>query len=127
MKKNIHIILSTIFAISLIMAIPTFADGINCGDTNIPESVRNAAGCSGNSDSNFRNSIQTILQAVIGVAGLVSVAFIIVGGINYMTSNGDTSKIEKAKKTILYAVIGLIVSALAFVIVNFVIKNILQQ
>jgi len=40
-----------------------------------------------------------------------------------MTSAGDPAKLQKAKKTIVYAVIGLIIVALSFVITNFVIKN----
>ena len=44
-----------------------------------------------------------------------------------MSSSGDAGKVKKAKDTILYAVIGLIVSALAFVIINFVLNDILKQ
>ena len=42
-----------------------------------------------------------------------------------MTSSGDAGKVKKAKDTILYGVIGLIVVALAFAIVNFVIGGVL--
>lgn len=59
----------------------------------------------------------------IGMAGVVCVVFIVIGGFTYMTSAGDPAKLQKAKKTILYAVIGLIIVALSFVITNFVIKN----
>lgn len=88
--------------------------------------VANAAGCNNNTDA-LPTVITSILSAIIGVAGLVSVVYIIIGGIQYMTSSGDASKTEKAKKTVLYACIGLIICALAFVIVNFVIGNILGQ
>ena len=44
-----------------------------------------------------------------------------------MTSAGDTTKLEKAKKTILYAVIGLAITVLSFAIVNFVIKNVIES
>ena len=66
-----------------------------------------------------------IINAVIGVLGLVCVVVMIIGGVNYMTSNGDAGKVKKAKDTILYGVIGLIIVALSFAIVNFVISNIL--
>ena len=45
---------------------------------------------------------------------------IIIGGVKYMTSQGDAAKIKSAKDTILYAVIGLIVALLAFAITNFI-------
>lgn len=69
--------------------------------------------------------ITTILNAVIGVLGFACVIVIIIGGVNYMTSAGDSGKVKKGKDTILYGVIGLVVCALAFAVVNFVIGSIL--
>ena len=66
-------------------------------------------------------SITGIINAVIGVLGIVAVIIIIVGGIGYMTSSGDAGKVKKAKDTILYACIGLVVCVIAFAIVNWVI------
>ncbi len=68
-----------------------------------------------------------IINAVIAVLGIACVVVLIIGGVNYMTSSGDTGKVKKAKDTILYAIIGLVICVLAFAIVNFVISNILQQ
>ena len=73
------------------------------------------------------DSVTNILNAVIGVLSFVCVVVIIIGGVTYMTSSGDSSKVKKAKDTILYGVIGLAVCVLAFAIVNFVIANILGQ
>lgn len=80
----------------------------------------------GNSDKQLESNINTILTSIIGVLGLVCVVVMIVGGINYMTSAGDTNKVEKGKKTILYGAIGLIICALSFAIVNFVISDIIK-
>ena len=87
----------------------------------VPEAVYNAAGCPKNGDQ-LPKTITNILYAIIGVSGLVAVIFVLIGGYNYMTSTGDGAKIEKAKKTILYACIGLAVCALAFVITNWAIS-----
>lgn len=73
----------------------------------------------------FSSDLQGILNAIVGVLGLVAVVVIIIGGVTYMTSSGDASKVKKAKDTILYGIIGLIVAALAFAVVNFVISGIL--
>ena len=78
-------------------------------------------------NSDLQGSVIAILNAVIGVLSFVCVVVIIIGGVTYMTSSGDTSKVKKAKDTILYGVIGLVVCVLAFAIVNFVISNILGQ
>ena len=71
------------------------------------------------------DDVTNILEAIILVLGLAAVAFIIYGGVQYISSSGDPGKVEKAKKTIFYACIGLIISVLAFAIVNFVIGDIL--
>ena len=88
---------------------------------DVPPSVKDAAGCNSNSD-NLTGIVISILNIIIGLSGLIAVVFIIIGGIGYMTSAGDAPKLEKAKKTILYAAIGLAICALAFVIVNFAIR-----
>ena len=79
----------------------------------------------GYSRGDLNESIITIINAVIGVLGLVCVVVIIIGGVNYMTSSGDAGKVKKAKDTILYGIIGLVICILAFAIVNFVITNII--
>ena len=124
--KTIAIAIFSILGTTTIMSSPTLAADADVCSTNVPDSVKEAAGCNSNTDS-LQSAITNILSAIIGVAGLVSVVYIIIGGVQYMTSSGDASKVEKAKKTILYACIGLIVCALSFVIVNFVIGNILGQ
>lgn len=73
-------------------------------------------------------SIESVLTSVIywilGISGGIAVLFLILGGLQYITSSGNKDKAEQAKQTILYAVIGLIVIALSFVIVAFVSQNI---
>ena len=76
-------------------------------------------------NQNLSGNIVAILNAVIGVLSFVCVVVIIIGGVNYMTSSGDAAKVKKAKDTILYGIIGLVICVLAFAIVNFVISNIL--
>ena len=77
-------------------------------------------------DSNLQGSVINIINAIIGVLGLICVVVIIIGGVGYMTSSGDSGKVKKAKDTILYGIIGLVICVLAFAIVNFVISNILN-
>lgn len=76
-------------------------------------------------DNTLEADVKTILSAIIGVLGFVCVVVMIIGGVNYMTSSGDAGKVKKAKDTILYGLIGLIVCVLAFALVQFVIGSIL--
>ena len=79
----------------------------------------------GETTTPLNESITTIINWIIGVLGIVAVVVMIMGGVTYMTSSGDAGKVKKAKDTILYGLIGLIVCALAFAIVNFVIAGVL--
>lgn len=67
--------------------------------------------------------VQTIVNVLLFIIGAVSVVMIILGGIRYTISQGDSTAVANAKNTILYAVIGLVVAILAFAIVNFVIAQ----
>ena len=78
-----------------------------------------------NISGDLTGAITPMLNAIIGALGIVCVGIIIFGGVQYMTSTGDSGKVKKAKDTILYGVIGLVICALAAVIVNFVISNII--
>lgn len=78
-----------------------------------------------NDNNTLVDSVQGIINAIIAVLGIVAVLVIILGGVQYMTSSGDSAKVKKAKDTILYGVIGLVICVLAFAIVNFVIMNII--
>ena len=124
MKKNIKILFATFAMVlaSMVLPINVFADDPVCDSETISAEVKAASGCENNATTATMESvIKNILEAIIGVAGFVAVAYVIVGGVNYMTASGDAPKITKAKNTILYALIGLIICALAFAIVNWTI------
>lgn len=75
-------------------------------------------------DTDLWTMLTNILNGVFLVIGVIAVVVVIIGGVNYTMSQGDPSKVKKAKDTILYGIIGLVVSLLAFAIVNFVLNNI---
>ena len=104
----------------------TFA-AIDCENENIPEAVRISAGCEldGEKAPDLQNTTINIINAIIAILGLVAVIFVVYGGIQYMLSTGDSIKTKKAKDTILYAAIGLIICVLSYAIVNFVIIDII--
>jgi hypothetical protein len=77
--------------------------------------------------ASLNSTIIGIINAILGVVGLIAVVMVILGGISYMTSAGDAAKVKKGKDTILYGIIGLVIVGLAFAIVNFVISNIINK
>ena len=64
-----------------------------------------------------------IINTMIFVIGSIAVLMIVIGGLRYVLSGGDTGATKGAKDTILYAVIGLVVATMAYAIVNFVVSN----
>lgn len=69
-------------------------------------------------------TIKSVGNIIVFITGAISVLMIIIGGLRYALSGGDQGTISTAKNTILYAVIGLVVSVAAYAIVNFVLTNI---
>ena len=68
-------------------------------------------------------TVKTVTDVLLFIVGAVAVIMIIIGGIRYVTSNGDGNQVTAAKNTILYSVIGLVVALLAYAIVNFVLNQ----
>lgn len=71
---------------------------------------------------NFGSLATVVVKFLISLAGVTSLIFIIIGGIKIVTASGDEKKLAGAQSTILYAIIGLIVTILALVMVNIVQK-----
>lgn len=69
-------------------------------------------------------TVTRILNVIVGIVGVVAVAMIIIGGVFFATSQGETAKTTRARNTILYGVVGLVIALLAFAIVNFVLTAI---
>lgn len=80
-----------------------------------------ATGAGGGQD--IQGGLANLVNALLFVIGAVAVIMLIIGGIRYVISQGDSSAVQSAKNTILYAVIGLLVAIFAYAIVNFVITS----
>lgn len=80
--------------------------------------LTSGGGCISPEDAN--GMVTRTIQWFIGMAGVVSAIFVVYGGIAYISSSGDPSKLQKAKSVILYALIGLAIVALAEFITAFV-------
>lgn len=65
----------------------------------------------------------TISNVMLFIVGAISVIMVIIGGLRYVISGGNTSNVTAAKNTILYAVVGLIIAIMAYAIINFVISS----
>lgn len=96
-------------------AAPTDVFTEACKNNNDP------ALCNNNTGSGVFSILRTVIQVMLVIGGIIAVIMIIIGGIRYMTSNGDQTDVKAAKDTILYAVIGLVVAGAAYAIVTWVV------
>lgn len=87
-------------------------------DTN-PSSVVCQSKDEGATREDAAKRVQVIINTILMVLGIVAVIVIIIGGFRYVTSQGDENGVKQGKNSIIYAVVGLVIAMLAFVIVNF--------
>ena len=81
--------------------------------------------CNGASCTTTTSNIQSsIVNTLLYLGGLIAVVMIIVGGIQMTTSAGNPATVTKAKRTILFSIVGLVLVILAYAIVNFVVTQV---
>lgn len=85
--------------------------------------TKNAANCQDTGVSQFDKYVKFALNMLSIIVGIAAVIMIIVAGLRYVTSGGKEEGVKNAKNTILYAIIGLVVVALAQIIVHFVLTE----
>lgn len=117
------------------LAVPALASaatadikGNLCHGTTL--SVSSQGGSCATDTSSSTSSIQHIVTEGVNIfsviVGIVAVIMIVIGGFRYITSGGDSGKVSGAKTTIIYALIGLVIVALAQFIVQFVLNKVTQ-
>lgn len=126
--RNMLVAVAALFAFAAPVAIPAavFAadDLVTPGLCGGIEVSNNQTGNCATSATGAGDRVSDLLKRVINIfswiVGVIAVIMIIVGGLKYITSGGDSSNVSSAKNTILYALVGLVIVALAQFIVRFV-------
>lgn len=94
--------------------------GINaCGNANA------GANCEPPGKDDLARLIVNISEIALALVGTVALLFLIVGGFQYITSAGNPDNVAKAKSTILYSIIGLILAILSYAIIKFIIEKVI--
>jgi len=133
LKRFKLLLLAPVFLITLGLA-PTLVFAlVNCSDPASPADAiqcgtDNAAGVpqATNAGQKIDTTIQNVINLLSVAVGIAAVIMLIVGGFRYVTSAGSQETVKAAKNTILYALIGLVIVALAQLIVNFVLNKTTQ-
>lgn len=108
--------------VALAQTSPEIQQGL-CEGVNLDVNNPNCTGPNEATDK-LNSLIHTVINLLSIIVGVVAVIMIIVGGLRYITSGGSDTGVTSAKNTILYAVIGLIIVALAQLLVRFVLNKV---
>lgn len=109
--------------------VAVYADNINdslCSGVNqATNGTSSTTGCTtaGNPNDSLKSIASKIVNLLSVIVGIVSVIMIIYGGFKYITSGGDSGNVSGAKNTLVYAIVGLIIVALAQFIVHYVLST----
>ncbi len=107
------VVMLSVYATSTVSAIDLFP-GCADGDTSKV--------CTASGKDNVAGLIANIISVLLYFIGAAAVIMIVIGGIKYVTSQGDANNMQSAKNTILYSVLGLIAAIAAQALVAFVVE-----
>lgn len=126
MKKTKQLIIAALMVCGLVgVFVPTTVGAINVFNGSACSGVSATSDiCKAKSTDSLKSYVGTIVNIILYILGVVAVIMIIIGGFMYVTSSGDATAVTKAKNTIMFAVVGLVIAILAYAIVNFVINAI---
>lgn len=112
-----------------VTAFAAAAGTCNSIQTSVASGISSATGsgsgsCGGSaSNTGLTNLAKKVVNIFSIIVGVVAVIMIIYGGFRYITSGGDTGNVGNAKNTLIFAVVGLIIVALAQFIVHYVLNT----
>lgn len=115
---------------SIVMSPSLSAQGIKsqiCGGSDLSlAEQKDSTACADNAAAT--GTLDTLIKNIVNVLsviiGILAVIFIIIAGFKFITSGGDSGKVTSARNTVIYAIVGLIIVALAQVIVRFVLDKV---
>lgn len=123
--KNFFLGLMMAVTLALSVPAPAFAQLANdAAKDQVCQGIQGQTGgtCSAAGSRALNNALRAVLNILSFVAGIAAVIMIIFAGLKYITSGGDSSSISNAKSSLIYAIVGLIVVAMAQFIVRFVLE-----
>jgi|SRR3989338_3105474 len=128
--KTIILSLSAVFTLAIPAFTPAVAHAVTpeigknlCSGANLSLEAQKDCVATEANVGTFQGTLNKIINVISIIVGVVAVIMIIFGGFKYITSGGTAEKVTGAKNTILYGLIGLIIVALAQLIVKFVLNE----
>jgi hypothetical protein len=134
LKRSLLVLVSMVamfapglFMVAAPVAVSADINSALCEGTNAAANGGTQSGCAegatGSATAGIKHLAAQIVNIFSIIVGIVAVIFIIYGGFKYITSGGDSGNVTTAKNTIIYAIIGLVIVALAQFIVHYVLNT----
>lgn len=111
---------SIIFVLSMVLA-PALSV-VNAEEPDPLGNLEDLGEDSGLPEQDLPELIARIISWIIGIVGIVLVVLFVYGGVVYATSAGNEDRIEMGKKIMLYAIIGVLIIAIAFAVSRYVVQ-----
>ena len=129
--RNFFVVVASVFALMTPALVPAVAmaatadiQGNLCSGTTF-STTGGVGSCNyAGANSKVNQILKTVVNIFSIIVGVVAVVMIIVGGLKYITAGGEAGNISSAKNTIIYAIVGLVIVALAQFIVHFVLGKV---
>ncbi len=101
-----------------------YADLSDTACQGFQDALGSGGGCNEEGGEEINSTLETVVNIMSVVVAIIAVIMIIIAGFRYVTSGGDSGSVSGAKDTVIYAIVGLIIVALAQLIVRFVVSKI---
>ncbi len=123
-----HLSLRTLLPAGLISALALAASNLYTSSAYAAMNLQDGANSARGADQPLdlfgaTGTFSTITNVLLFIIGAIAVIMVVIGGLRYVISGGDSNQVTAAKNTILYAIVGIVVAILAYAAVNFVISS----
>ncbi len=123
-KKVTSILLSSTLSLMLLLSAGSFFTA-SATDMFGESDLTSIGTTTGLQNTSVQGIVGNIIKSVIGLFGIVATAFIVYGGILWMTSGGEEEKVKKAKKLMISGIIGMVIIVSAYAITSYLMSNLL--
>lgn len=122
----LYISIMAVFSLLLVPVVATTTVSAQTPKEQICKGINNSdsGSCNTSGSNNLQAFIRNIINILLFIIGSIAVIMVIIGGLRYVISGGDSSQTKSAKDTVLYAIIGLIVAAMSYALVNFIVLRV---
>lgn len=128
-KKVTSILLTSTLSLMLLLSTGSFftASATATPTSNMfgEEDLTAIGTTTGLENTSVQGIVGNIIKSIIGLFGIVATAFIVYGGILWMTSGGEEEKVKKAKKLMISGIVGMVIIVSAYAVTSYLMNNLL--